>query len=512
MANPTLSEKVEAIYKNPTMLANAKDYLNMLAESEGTANQGDNGYNIMFRGGKIADYKAHPNQRHEYIDKQGRKGISTAAGRYQFIHSTYQETAKKLGITDFSPESQDKVAIALMLERGVDFNDGADLATNVNKINNTWTSLTGSTVGAQYHSQRDPQFLLNAFNKSRTARGASPVTTKWGNTTYQSPANVGAPANIQQLMAESRSYLESLGLPKGGLLGETVRNIRNKTYADSSYIPWQMYRGNKFTVSSNPYLTESNLASMDQRLHNTDPSAEYGVSSFGDGLHPIVAIQQPNGTVAIGTDVSTTISPAPALSDGGVPVEDAVLRAQHEDADRAYLLRPSGTTAIDPDYIDFRQVPQQTPVAVTRPATNNQPATTAPVSKTVASDASASTATTPLANNTGASQPTAPVTTATSTAPVAPELPKQPDAIPAPYSNKDFLADNMGLESWDAMQETTPQVLQVGGFQIPWASSNQTDMTVDVPLFPWLTPDGAKSMLQSISIKSQDMPQAPVKS
>ena len=121
MANATLSEKVEAIYKNPTMLANAKDYLNMLAESEGTANQGDNGYNIMFRGGKIADYKAHPNQRHEYIDKQGRKGVSTAAGRYQFIHSTYEETAKKLGITDFSPESQDKVAIALMLERGVDF-------------------------------------------------------------------------------------------------------------------------------------------------------------------------------------------------------------------------------------------------------------------------------------------------------------------------------------------------------------------------------------------------------
>lgn len=512
MANATLSEKVEAIYKNPTMLANAKDYLNMLAESEGTASQGDNGYNIMFRGGKIADYKAHPNQRHEYIDKQGRKGVSTAAGRYQFIHSTYEETAKKLGITDFSPESQDKVAIALMLERGVDFNDGADLATNVNKINNTWTSLTGSTVGAKYHSQRDPQFLLNAFNKSRVARGAEPVTTKWGNTTYQSTTASIQPANLQQLMAESRSYLESLGLPKGGLLGETVRNIRNKTYADSGYIPWQMYRGNKFTVSSNPYLTESNLVSMDQRLHNTDPNAEYGVSSFGNGLHPTVAVQQPNGTVAIGTDVPTTIAPAPALSDGGVPVEDAVLRAQHEDAERAYLLRPSGTTAIDPDYIDFRPVAQQTPVAVTRPATSNQPVTTAPVSKTVASDASATTATTPLADNTGASQPAAPATATASTTPVVPEIPEQSDIIPAPYSDKDFLADNTGLESWDAMQKATPQVLQVGGFQIPWASSNQDDAVSDVPLFSWLTPDGAKSMLQSINIRSQDMPQAPANS
>lgn len=333
MANATLKERVEAIYKNPTQLANARDYLNMLAASEGTATQGNNGYNIMFRGGVFNDYSAHPNQRHEYIDKQGRKGVSTAAGRYQFLKGTYDSVAKQLGITDFSPESQDKVAIALMLQKGVDFNDGADLASNVGRINNVWTSLAGSTLGAQYHSTRDPQFLLNAFNQSRAARGAQPVTTTWGGTTYQSPAGysttsggAGMPANIKEIAAKAQSYLESIGLPNSqSYLGNAMASIRNKTYADSGYIPWQLYQGNKFTVSSNPYLNEGNLASMEQRLHNANPNIQYGVSQFGDGMHPTVAVQNPDGTVGIGTDVATTIAVAPALSDGGVPVEDATL-------------------------------------------------------------------------------------------------------------------------------------------------------------------------------------------
>lgn len=504
MANATLSEKVEAIYKNPTMLANAKDYLNMLAESEGTANQGDNGYNIMFRGGKIADYKAHPNQRHEYIDKQGRKGVSTAAGRYQFIHSTYQETAKKLGITDFSPESQDKVAIALMLERGVDFNDGADLATNVNKINNTWTSLTGSTVGAQYHSQRDPQFLLNAFNKSRTARGASPVTTKWGNTTYQSPADVGAPANaalpanIKQIAANAQSYLESLGLG-AGYTRKALEGIRNKTYADSGYIPWQMYQGNKFTVSSNPQLTQGNLQAMDDRLRNTNPNVSYGVSAFGNGLHPTVAIQQPNNTVAIGTDVPTTIAVAPALSDGGVPVEDATIGPNRIPVQQTQLVE-------DTLQAPLRTAPQQPaskPLPTATPA--SQPVTTtAPVSKTVASDAPASAATTPLANNTGASQPTVSVTAPT--APTAPvPSPEVVTAATSPVSIPEFL-----MTEATPADVTTAQVLQVGGFQIPWATNSTTTSPASVPQFAWLTPDGARNMIQATQIKPQDMPRAPV--
>lgn len=521
MANASIKEKVEAIYKNPKALANAKDYLNMLAVSEGTAGRGNDGYNIMFRGAEFSDYKAHPNQKHEYIDKNGRKGSSTAAGRYQFLKGTYDGMAKQLGISDFSPESQDKVAIALMLEKGVDFSDGADLATNVNRINNVWTSLTGSTLGAKYHSVRDPQFLLDAFNKSRIARGANPVTTKWGNTTYQtSPnalANMSMPDTSQWDKA-AQSYLESIGMGGRGFLGDVINRIRNKTYADSGYIPWNMYTGNKLTVSSNPVLTQGNLDAMQQRLQNTNPNVQYGISTFGNGMHPTVAIKNPDGTVSIGTDVPTTIAVAPALSDGGVPVEDAKQTAAQVAADRENLLRPATGPAYDPtgsqsgttDFREVSQVPNASTSSYNLPAPNTAP------SKTVASDASATSATTPQASDAGASQAPASSENTTANTPVVIQY-------RAPEEANLMLAGsqptNFGISAWDTLQKASQaeantgeladntgnaQITQIGGWVLPTTQSALSSQ--QVPVFPVLGKEGAEALLQSTPVKQKDLP------
>lgn len=390
MANAKLADRVDAIYKNSTQLANARDYLNMLAASEGTASRGDRGYNVMFRGDLVNDYSRHPNMVHTYIDKNGKQGKSTAAGRYQFLYKTYEEMAKKLGITDFSPESQDKVAIALMLEKGVDFDDGADFGANLRKINNVWTSLAGSSLGAQYHSTRSFQQNLDAFNQSRASRGMNPVTSAWNNTAYQtSPASLTsgmAQADAQRAMAQANSYLESLGLPKGGFLGQAMADINKKVYAEPGAIPFQMYSGNRFTVSSNPYLTPENLASMNARLRSTDPNVQYGVSMFGDGFHPTVAATMPNGSVGVGTDVPTTLSVAPALSDGGVPVEDATRARQ----------------AVTP--ATAQPAPVVAPTTAPAQQSTPQPLPTA-VPQTPVSGASNGGASTPQASPAGASQP-----------------------------------------------------------------------------------------------------------
>lgn len=543
MANATLKERVEAIYKNPTQLANARDYLNMLAASEGTATQGNNGYNIMFRGGVFNDYSAHPNQRHEYIDKQGRKGVSTAAGRYQFLKGTYDSVAKQLGITDFSPESQDKVAIALMLQKGVDFNDGADLASNVGRINNVWTSLAGSTLGAQYHSTRDPQFLLNAFNQSRAARGAQPVTTTWGGTTYRSPAGysttsggAGMPANIKEIAAKAQSYLESIGLPNSqSYLGNAMASIRNKTYADSGYIPWQLYQGNKFTVSSNPYLNEGNLASMEQRLHNANPNIQYGVSQFGDGMHPTVAVQNPDGTVGIGTDVATTIAVAPALSDGGVPVEDATL-GSHVVAPQTQLVEDTLQAPLRGAPAQPATAPNVLPTATPRAQPASAPAITARSAQPKASTAgaSATTATTPPAS-TGASQTAGTPAVVTqqesvltqypvykspaemmqdlglTTAPVVPTTPVGNSVVPlmnqgAPQGAQQPVFTAYPVDSGattsapnDTVSEQTTGVQTVGAWGVPMF------MPTGV-----MDADTASALLQNITVKPIDMPKAQV--
>ena len=67
-------------------------------------------YNTIYGGQKFDDYSRHPGA---YIPI--RKGPhagekSSAAGRYQFIERTWNDQAKKLGLTDFSPESQDLAA------------------------------------------------------------------------------------------------------------------------------------------------------------------------------------------------------------------------------------------------------------------------------------------------------------------------------------------------------------------------------------------------------------------
>jgi tape measure domain-containing protein len=115
--------------------------LDTIASAEGA------NYNTLFGGGTFDDFGAHPNQR--ITRKLGGKNItSTAAGRYQFLFSTWDEIAKQLGLTDFSPESQDLAAIQLMKRRGmIGPTMRGDIETAFTKGNREWASLPGSPYG-----------------------------------------------------------------------------------------------------------------------------------------------------------------------------------------------------------------------------------------------------------------------------------------------------------------------------------------------------------------------------
>ncbi len=58
----------------------------------------------------IEDLAAHPNTA---------TGGSSAAGRYQFKSDTWNEAKTKLGLTDFTPNSQDIASVYKMKTRGV---------------------------------------------------------------------------------------------------------------------------------------------------------------------------------------------------------------------------------------------------------------------------------------------------------------------------------------------------------------------------------------------------------
>lgn len=76
--------------------------------------EGGKSYGTLFGGGTFTDYSRHPGAAGFYNAAYN----TTAAGRYQIVYSTYKVLAPPLGITDFSPHSQDVLALAEASAKG----------------------------------------------------------------------------------------------------------------------------------------------------------------------------------------------------------------------------------------------------------------------------------------------------------------------------------------------------------------------------------------------------------
>ncbi len=98
-------------------MSNLKAFLDMLAYAEigpSLLAISQNGYNVVVGSTPSApilfyDYSDHPRL---YI----RKMDSTAAGRYQILKRNYDFYKNKLKLKDFSPQSQDAIAIQMIKE------------------------------------------------------------------------------------------------------------------------------------------------------------------------------------------------------------------------------------------------------------------------------------------------------------------------------------------------------------------------------------------------------------
>lgn len=111
-------------------------------------------YNVLYGGQRFEGYADHPRIRITFYNprRPGARGVhndyTTAAGAYQFISTTWDDQARRLGLKDFTPESQDAAAANLLDRLGVirllaEGNiDGAFL-----RASGTWASLPGSTAG-----------------------------------------------------------------------------------------------------------------------------------------------------------------------------------------------------------------------------------------------------------------------------------------------------------------------------------------------------------------------------
>ena len=118
-----------------------KAFLDMLAWSEGTDNgrQKTRNYDVIVGGELFTDYSDHPQTCHAKP-----KLKSTGAGRYQLLSRWWDAYRKQLGLKDFSPKSQDAVALQQIKERGaLPMIDRGDIRQAIDRCSNIWASLPG---------------------------------------------------------------------------------------------------------------------------------------------------------------------------------------------------------------------------------------------------------------------------------------------------------------------------------------------------------------------------------
>lgn len=136
---------------------NRKKILDLIAKAEGAD------YDTIVGGSKFQDFSKHPN----IVGLRTKEGPSTAAGRYQITGTTYSDVAGKHGISDFSPASQDAIALKLIERAGaLDLIDKGDFSGAINKLGRTWASLPSSPYSQSKKSDEWVANFLTDYDKN----------------------------------------------------------------------------------------------------------------------------------------------------------------------------------------------------------------------------------------------------------------------------------------------------------------------------------------------------------
>jgi len=150
------------------LTSNERAFLDMIAWSEigpELLAASDNGYNVLVGSTPSAphlfrSYGDHPRVLVRINDHLS----STAAGRYQILSRYFTAYKRILNLPDFSPDSQDKIAMQLIQEcRALDLINGGHVVAAIIRCASRWASLPGNTY--QQHIN-DVESLVVAYKNA----------------------------------------------------------------------------------------------------------------------------------------------------------------------------------------------------------------------------------------------------------------------------------------------------------------------------------------------------------
>lgn len=149
-------------------MSNLRAFLDMIAWSEigpGLLAVSDDGFDVIVGSTPampilFGSYADHPR-----LAVQIRPGlISTAAGRYQILKRIFDHYRQSLNLPDFSPASQDKIAVQLIKEcRAMADIEAGRIELAIIKCRSRWASFPAAGYGQ--HEQKMAN-LINAFKQA----------------------------------------------------------------------------------------------------------------------------------------------------------------------------------------------------------------------------------------------------------------------------------------------------------------------------------------------------------
>ena len=170
MAKSYSRAELEALLGNP----NVRKMLDLISYTEGTQ---ANGYYTTFGGGRQSSLATHENQRKRFKQTDGKSNVSSAAGRYQFIKSTWDSLARQYGLSDFGERNQDIGALALIAQKGqLERVVAGDIKGAVSELGSVWASLPSSTYKQGKKSWSAIDRFLGGSGTSSAPAGAQQPT------------------------------------------------------------------------------------------------------------------------------------------------------------------------------------------------------------------------------------------------------------------------------------------------------------------------------------------------
>jgi len=161
------------------------------------------GYNSRYPSTTFSSFAEHPGVLNPNLYRET-GGNSDAAGRYQFLSTTWTPLRDQLGLKSFDPISQDKAAALLLVQIGASSKImSGDIAGAIVSSRSTWASLPGA-------SQSDPSYTTDQavayYNTALSKYGAGMQQSQSATESTQNAANLPS-TPVSKVSAQTGSQI-----------------------------------------------------------------------------------------------------------------------------------------------------------------------------------------------------------------------------------------------------------------------------------------------------------------